>query len=299
MSAPFFSIILPTYNRARYIERSISSALDQTFKNFEIIVVDDGSTDNTIEIVNQIKDNRIRYFYKENEERGVARNYGITKAVGKYLTFLDSDDIIYAHHLQTGYEKILELGSPEVFHLDYEFKLVNGKIISRGIKLPLLLNHHLLENSQIGVLGVFIRNDIAARFQFIAHRSAIVAEDLYLWLILASRYPFHHTSQVTGAIMLHEERSLNDRNAFKFLKSAILIMRNLSMDDAFIKFYTKRRVNFFYAKNLVQVALMYAEQEKSKWTFKLISIAVSYSWRILFNRTFLAVLRISMKRSAQ
>src|SRR6187402_5348 len=101
----FFSIIVPTYNRSGFIKDTIYSLVGQTFKNFEVIVVDDGSTDNTAEIIKelQLTDERIKYFYKTNGERGAARNYGIKKAQGGYITFLDSDDIAYPFALQTAY----------------------------------------------------------------------------------------------------------------------------------------------------------------------------------------------------
>ncbi len=89
---PIFSVIIPTYNRAHLVTRSIQSVLNQTFSQFELIVVDDGSTDNTDAEVKSIKDIRIRYIYQENRGRSAARNTGVTHAKGLYITFLDSDD---------------------------------------------------------------------------------------------------------------------------------------------------------------------------------------------------------------
>ncbi|MCS6985063.1 MAG: glycosyltransferase family 2 protein, partial [Leptospiraceae bacterium] len=80
---PFFSVILPTYNRASWLPRSIQSVLDQKFQDFELIIVDDGSTDNTREVVAHFSDPRIKYYYKENQERSAARNFGIRKASGQ------------------------------------------------------------------------------------------------------------------------------------------------------------------------------------------------------------------------
>src|SRR5690606_25041004 len=89
---PFFSIILPTYNRGPLLSKSISSVLSQKFTDFELIVVDDGSTDNTREVVQSFSDPRIHYYYKENEERNFARNFGISMAKGKYVCFLRSEE---------------------------------------------------------------------------------------------------------------------------------------------------------------------------------------------------------------
>src|SRR6476661_7993594 len=95
-----FSVIIPTYNRAQIVRDTIMTVLNQTYRDFEIIVVDDGSTDETQKTVDSITDNRLRYFYKTNEERSVARNFGADKANGEYLIFLDSDDRFEINHLQ-------------------------------------------------------------------------------------------------------------------------------------------------------------------------------------------------------
>ena len=98
-----FSIIIPTYNRAHLILKTLESVKNQSFVDYELIIVDDGSSDNTKEVVNKfILDNKLsnwHYFNKVNGERGAARNYGIEKATGLYVTFLDSDDLIYSNHL--------------------------------------------------------------------------------------------------------------------------------------------------------------------------------------------------------
>ncbi|MBC7900778.1 MAG: glycosyltransferase family 2 protein [Saprospiraceae bacterium] len=93
MSTPVCSIIIPTYNHAKYIERSVECALRQTLENVEVIVVDDGSTDETPEIVTQFAD-KIIYHRKENGGLGAARNTGIGISRGKYIQFLDADDTI-------------------------------------------------------------------------------------------------------------------------------------------------------------------------------------------------------------
>jgi glycosyltransferase involved in cell wall biosynthesis len=90
---PTVSVILPTYNRAELIGRAIKSILSQTYQDFEIIVVDDGSTDNTEEVVKSFDDKRIKYIvYKRNKGAAIARNVGIKAAMGEYIAFQDSDD---------------------------------------------------------------------------------------------------------------------------------------------------------------------------------------------------------------
>lgn len=86
------SVIIPTYNRGKTLKRTIDSVIEQTYQNYEIIVVDDGSTDNTEEIVKQYNNHRITYVKQTNQGAQVARNYGLSLAKGEYVSFLDSDD---------------------------------------------------------------------------------------------------------------------------------------------------------------------------------------------------------------
>ena len=88
----FFSVILVTYNSSRYIEESISSVLNQTYKNFELIIIDDGSTDKTINIIKKFKDNRIKYKYQTNQGPSKARNFGIKISKSRWICFIDADD---------------------------------------------------------------------------------------------------------------------------------------------------------------------------------------------------------------
>ena len=89
------SIIIPAYNAADYLAQTIESVLNQTYSDFELILIDDGSTDRTREIIKdyQCKDARIKYFYKENGGVSSARNLGLQKATGDFVSFLDSDDL--------------------------------------------------------------------------------------------------------------------------------------------------------------------------------------------------------------
>lgn len=93
------SIIIPTYNYSKYIPRTIESITNQSYDNIDIIVVDDGSTDNTRQVVLNITDLRLRYFYQENQGANAARNRGIREAKGDYLLFLDADDVLEPDHI--------------------------------------------------------------------------------------------------------------------------------------------------------------------------------------------------------
>lgn len=95
------SVIIPTYNRAKYISRAIDSVLAQTYKDWELIIVDDGSTDNTREVVEPyLKDKRIKYVWKQNGGVSSARNKGLDIATGEFVAFLDSDDFYMPEKLE-------------------------------------------------------------------------------------------------------------------------------------------------------------------------------------------------------
>lgn len=98
--SPFFSVVIPLYNKAKHIEHTLNSVFAQAFSDYEVIVVDDGSTDDGANIVKTFKDTRLNLFSKENQGVSVARNYGVSKAQGQYIAFLDADDIWMPHHLQ-------------------------------------------------------------------------------------------------------------------------------------------------------------------------------------------------------
>src|SRR5687767_3103747 len=97
--SPFFSIIVPTHNRASLIHTPIESVLRQTFSDWELIMVDDGSTDNTKQVIASYTDPRIRYIHQQDLERSAARNNGIAQAKGQYICFLDDDDYYFPEHL--------------------------------------------------------------------------------------------------------------------------------------------------------------------------------------------------------
>jgi glycosyltransferase involved in cell wall biosynthesis len=119
------SVIIPTYNRSKLVTRAIDSALQQTYPNCEIIVVDDGSTDDTCEVLASYKD-RIKYIYQENSGHAAARNTGIRAARGKWVAFLDSDDIWLPEKLSRQIE-ILRSSSAKVCYTNVFWNTGEGQ----------------------------------------------------------------------------------------------------------------------------------------------------------------------------
>ena len=103
---PKVSVTIPTYNRSRLVAEAIECVLSQTFDDLDVIVVDDGSTDDTHSVVKSINDPRVKYYYKTNGGCASARNFGIAKCTGDYVSFLDSDDLWPENFLEVMLEKL-------------------------------------------------------------------------------------------------------------------------------------------------------------------------------------------------
>ena len=109
---PYFSVIMPTFNRSYVVWKSILSLQLQTFYDWELIVVDDGSTDSTKRVIEEFQDNRIKYYYQDNGGPSKARNTGLKHSIGKYIAYLDSDNTYYSDFLKTFY--LYSLNEPEI-----------------------------------------------------------------------------------------------------------------------------------------------------------------------------------------
>lgn len=161
------SIIMPCFNSGKYVEESIISVLKQTYENWELIIVDDASSDNTCQIIKNIAENekRIRLFeLKSNQGAAHSRNYAISCAKGQYIAFLDSDDLWSENKLitQIGYMKNKEVG----FSFSAYLVINERGEIQRKIKVPREISYkELLKNTIVGCLTVVIDREIIGDFR--------------------------------------------------------------------------------------------------------------------------------------
>lgn len=130
------SIIVPVYNGKKTIKKAIESVINQTYKNWELIIVDDGSTDGSDKIYNEFKDRRISCFYNENKGVSFSRNYGISKATGDFIMFLDSDDFYMKNTLETCINEYENYNSLIIF---YYKKIRNGELVEEKNKIEEVL----------------------------------------------------------------------------------------------------------------------------------------------------------------
>ncbi len=282
-----FTIVIPTFNRAHRILTTINSILAQNYYNFEIKIIDDGSTDDTKEIILALKDPRITYFKKKNEERAIARNFGIDRANGDYITFLDSDDILYPNHLEEAFNLINDYGSPEWLHLAYEIKDEKGKIIRQETKRHGNINSTLATGNHLSCIGVFIRNDIIKTFKFNEDRDIIGSEDYELWLRLAAKYTLYYSNEITSCMIQHVERSVTGFNPEKLIKRTKKLVEIVT-NNQFLK---KRDLRKFYAHRYLYLSLHLMMRKNILLSYKFLIIAILHFPPVLFTRKIAGILK--------
>jgi len=204
---PFFSIIIPTYNRAYIISKTVNSVVNQSFTDWELIVVDDGSTDNTAEIIKEFNDKRIHYFWKKNEERSIARNFGIKKAAGTYLCFLDSDDSFLPNHLQELKKEIDRQKEPvAIFRTGIIYEKRGKKTFFPNYEPDSKITPvQFAWYNPITLLSMTFHKNICQKFTFPEHYQHF--EDYYFLLNVLSNFPLFQIPIYTTTYFYHESSS--------------------------------------------------------------------------------------------
>ena len=157
-----FSVIIPLYNKAQSITATLNSVLNQTFQDFEIVLVNDGSTDDSLTVAKQIHDSRIRFIDKENSGVSSARNIGVNKAKNEWIAFLDGDDLWTKDHLSSVINAMNKFPDSSVFCTG--FSVLNNK--EEKVKDVFFENTIILEN---------YFETVNKQKKYIIHTSAIVA----------------------------------------------------------------------------------------------------------------------------
>lgn len=288
----FFSIIIPTYNRANFIETAIISALNQDYKNFELIIVDDGSTDNTEEIIKTIKDPKIKYYKILNSERGAARNYGASIAKGEYVNFFDSDDVLYSNHLSEAFDIITKNNKPEVVNINFDVRDGCGKILTNSIPYKDDLNLSLVKKGNLlSCNGVFLRSDISLKHPFNANRNLSGSEDYELWLRLSSEYTIFYSNEISSSIINHDDRSVLQMNKEKLIIRFKTLVACMMENPNFVLKYGKYKNNIL-ANNYTYISLHIALTGKHKYdTLKYLFKAIIKRPKLIFSKRFLAIIK--------
>lgn len=232
-----FSVIIPVYNRAHLISETLETVLKQVYSNFEIIIVDDGSKDELGKLIGDkySPDQRVRYFYKQNEERGAARNYGLTKATGDFAVFFDSDDFMKPTYLEDLYKVISHNQDVRMLALKYNYDN-NGTIEYHPLlkKLPEgWYDHQLFLKGNILACNFCIKLKNHSYKPFPSERELASMED---WLFLLANLIDQkiYIKEAIGVTMRqHDERSMShNQKVIEARRNATdWTLKNISLSD--------------------------------------------------------------------
>ncbi len=287
---PYFSIIVPVFNRANFISNLIESVLLQSFKNFELIIVDDGSTDSLASEITKFYDARIFYYKIPNCERGAARNYGASKAKGLYFNFFDSDDVMYANHLSAAFRFIEENKSPRWFHTQYRIVDIDGRTESevRGFKDPC---SKLIETNYLGCDSVFIDRALFLNNLFQEDRRLASSEDWELWLRIISQEKLAICEEVTFQIMNHGNRSLFTISADRIIERDQFMFQCLFQNNEFQRKF-KNQIPLFEADRYTFYCLSLLIEKRRKLALFYFFKSLKTSVQIMKRRRFWACIKI-------
>lgn len=281
----YFSIIIPLYNKAAYIENTLKSVLHQSYSNYEIIVVNDGSTDESEEKVLGFNDSRIRFYSIKNQGVSVARNFGIEKAKYDYIVFLDADDLWMVKHLETLKILIQNFPNSGIYASRYQLVFNNGKISIpkfKGISTNFCgivpdyfdasLNYPIATSSSIAVPKYI--------FEKIGYFKSTISsgQDVDMWIRIASKYPVAISNKITASYLHYIENSLS--------KTPILEKNLKDFNDYKLEEKSNPSLKKYLDLYRIEYALQYkiaGNNKKSKELFKHISKGnIPFKTKVIF-----------------
>jgi len=245
------SVIVPTYNREKYLRIAMDSVLNQTHKNIELHIIDDGSTDGTRMLVNSYDDDRIKYYYQANQGQSVARNVGLNNARGDYICFLDSDNLWKLDKLERQIKLMDENPDYQIIYGDNEIIDEHGQVqlskqtmrrYSGDIMTQLLVANFINFNN------VIIKAECFKEMGGM-NESTRVADDYELFLKLSTRYKFLYVPETFSQyrVMENQISSNKDRrfqSNFTILNNFINkygdLMDGKTINYTWCRFYTNR-----------------------------------------------------------
>ena len=208
MTTPFFSIIIPVYNKEQYIQKCIDSIIAQTFEDFEVIVVNDGSTDSSKKILESITDSRFRVITIPNRGVSNARNIGLQKAIGEYILFIDADDYInndYCYiinkEIKQSNTDLLIFGLTKIFDDKTQRKIIPNKcgiIDNDDFKDSFLTEFERLEGIYGYICNKAVKRSFVSNHNITFDCSIKLAEDLNFWASIFEQRPSIAFSQYAG-----------------------------------------------------------------------------------------------------
>lgn len=286
---PYFSIVIPTYNRQEFILATLATVFIQTFKDFEVIVVDNCSTDNTYQYLKPFIDQQKLVFiqHEQNLERASSRNTGMKHARGEYLTFLDSDDFMYPNNLADAYQFITENPEIKVFHSLYELVDSSGKILYRYSFSN--LNNSLKEiayGNFMSCIGNFIHRDVYTSVKWDDNAVLTGSEDYDFWLRLIGKYPHvGRINRVNNAILHHSARTVCIYDLNKMDQRLEYFFNKIDQDLEYSVFGSYKG---FIKSYMLVIAANYAKENKDfKKMWNYLKMSMRYNWRVIHKKYFI------------
>jgi len=226
------SIIIPTYNgetrnNGKYLKEAIESVLNQTYKNLELIIINDGSTDLTESICKQYTDKRIKYIYQKNKGLSAARNTGILNSTGIYITFLDDDDIFYKDKLLEQYIFIQKHNADVVYSFTDRID-ENSKLLTKlhykysGDLLEKLLYNNILNSPASILLSRKAINKVGFFKEYLKS-----CEDWDYWIRLSSKYSFYCIEKPLVGYRIHSSSQMSRNREKMEFYDFVVLMENL------------------------------------------------------------------------
>lgn len=240
---PSVSVIIPTYNRVNYLKKSIHSVISQTIKDIEIIVINNYSIDNTLEVINSFKDQRIKIInFKNGGVIAKSRNQGMVHSTGKYIAFLDDDDIWRQDKLEL---QIRYLEAHPEFGVVYSNAIIidekdnrKGFLIDQGRAKEGQVFQNLLGGNFITILTVLMRRELLEYIGLFDEDPSLIAiEDYEYWMRIALKSEFGYIDKPLALYRIHGT-SMSKRNSVALLRQKVLRMF-LKNRDASLKYHDK------------------------------------------------------------
>lgn len=238
----FFSIIIPTYNREKFIEKTLESVFNQTYQHYEIIVVDNCSTDRTEEVLAPyIAAGKIKFIkHEQNFERAQSRNTGMENACGDFLTLLDSDDFMFPDNLFDAAAFAEKNPEYKVFHNLYNWVDGNCKTIYRH-KSPSLKNqlHAITSGNFMACIGDFIHRQVYENYKFDTFQDLTGGEDWDFWLRVLADFKVGRIEKYNSGIQQHAGRSVNNQSIETMEKGLGYLVEKIRKDEHLSKVYVE------------------------------------------------------------
>ena len=262
-SAPAVSVVIATYNRANYLAETIDSVLSQSFQKFELIVVDDGSTDETRRVVAPYG-SRVRYLYQENRGPSAARNLGVRNASARWISIQDSDDLCLPNHLETLYGYANK--HPESGMVFANGSYLGGPAHDRETIIPAAKSRRLAEQG-VRLEDLFDKSIVRLQAALISKRcyndvgghdeTLRISMDLDLTFRLISRYPVAYLDEVVFSYRRHSG-NISGNQELRLLENIRVIERLLDQNGEAEELLGKRRV-------AARLAYRYYRLAKGRW----------------------------------